>query len=126
MALYDPPDGSIDPRPRCTGHCCRGFSLEYPLKVVREEAEKERRDSSYKSFIPKLLTIDDMLIPLGVFRGQELFTCKHLSTTGDCGIYESRPQMCRDFPGPRPCPYKNCASHGPQALWRRAWNWLRE
>jgi Fe-S-cluster containining protein len=120
MAIYDPPDGSIDPRPRCTGHCCRAFSLEYPEKTVREEAAKEN------SFIPDVKTIAEMLIPLGVFRGQELFTCKHLSQTGNCTIYETRPKMCRDFPGPDPCKYKNCASHGEQAAWKRIWNWLRD
>ena len=35
MAIFDPPDGSIDTRPRCVGHCCRGFSLEYPYSRVQ-------------------------------------------------------------------------------------------
>ena len=124
MAIYDPPDGSSDPRPRCTGHCCRGFSLEYPNAVVKEEYAKAQ--AGQDSFIPNVTTIAEMLIPLGVFRGQELFTCKHLSQEGNCTIYEMRPQMCRDFPGPDPCKYRNCASHGPQSALKRAWNWLRD
>jgi Fe-S-cluster containining protein len=126
MALYDPPDGSTDPRPRCTGHCCRGFSLEYPLAAVQEEYALWQRDPALATRLPDIGTIGEMLIPLGVFRKQELFTCRHLSPAGNCTIYETRPRMCRDFPGPRPCPYRNCASHGPQAAWKRAWNWLRE
>lgn len=126
MAIYDPPDGSMDPRPRCLGHCCRGFSLEHPYKVVQVEYAKWRRDPASAPLIPDVAIIAEMLIPLGVFRKQELFTCKHFGENGNCGIYERRPKMCRDFPGPAPCPYRNCASHGEQPPWKRAWNWLRE
>jgi Fe-S-cluster containining protein len=126
MAIFDPPDGSIDSRPRCMGNCCKGFSLEYPFSTVEAEFQKKQIERGYQSFIPDLDTIYPMLIPLGVFRKQELFTCKHLGKNGDCGIYEVRPKMCRDFPGPNPCPYRNCASHGPQPVWKRAWNWLRD
>ena len=124
MAIFDPTDGTIDPRPRCTGNCCRGFSLEQPLSVV--EAEYAKTKNGEQSFIPDVTIIREMLIPLGVFKGQELFTCKHLGKNGDCGIYEVRPKMCRDFPGPNPCPYRNCASHGNQNLFKKAWNWLRD
>ena len=124
MALFDPPDGSIDPRPRCTGHCCRGFSLEFPLQEVQAEFQQWQKTGHSK--ISNIEIISEMLIPLGVFRGQELFTCKHLSKEGNCGIYLSRPQMCRNFPGIKPCPYRNCASHGFQPRWKRIWNWLRE
>lgn len=26
------------------------------------------------------------------------YTCKNLLTNGDCGIYETRPKMCREYP----------------------------
>jgi|GEM_PF-4573161 len=126
MPLFDPPDGSIDPRPRCTGHCCRGFSLEHPHEVVKAEFEKWKAAPESATLIPNVDVIAEMLIPLGVFRGQELFTCRHLSKDGNCTIYETRPKMCRDFPGPDPCKYRNCASHGPQSALKRAWNWLRD
>ncbi|MGZ3653388.1 MAG: YkgJ family cysteine cluster protein [Bdellovibrionota bacterium] len=126
MAVFDPPDGSADPRPRCVGHCCRGFSLEHPLSVVQAEYERWRADPESATLIPDISTIAPMLIPLGVFRRQELFTCKHLGADGNCGIYETRPRMCRDFPGPKPCPYRNCGSHGAQSRLKRAWNWVRE
>lgn len=124
MAIYDPPDGKIDPRPRCSGNCCRGFSLEHPHAFVKEENERVLAGGT--SVIPDVKIIADMLVPLGVFRGQELFTCRHLGKDGNCQIYETRPQMCRDFPGPDPCKYRNCASHGPQSALKRAWNWLRD
>jgi Fe-S-cluster containining protein len=126
MAIYDPPDGSTDTRPRCTGHCCRGFSLEYPYAQVREEYAKWQRDPGAATLIPDIDTIMGMLVPLGTFRGQELFTCRHLEKTGNCAIYATRPKMCRDFPGPHPCPYRNCSSHGHQNRWKRALNWLRD
>ncbi len=32
--------------------------------------------------------------------GGTMWTCKYFdSSTGSCGIYESRPSMCREFPG---------------------------
>lgn len=126
MAVFDPADGSIDPRPRCTGHCCRGFSLERSWKDVQFELQKTQDDPEYVSSIPDILLIGKMLIPLGTFRKQELFTCRHLSKEGNCGIYLSRPKMCRDFPGPSPCPYRNCSSHGKQSIVKRAWNWILE
>jgi Fe-S-cluster containining protein len=124
MALYDPPDGTTDPRPRCVGHCCRGFSLELPFATV--QADYARWKAGEPTSIPDVGVIGAMLVPLGVFRGQELFTCRHLGAGGDCTIYDTRPGMCRDFPGPAPCPYRNCASHGEQPAWKKALNWLRD
>lgn len=147
MAIYDPPDGSVDPRPRCTGHCCQCFSLEYPYKALQKEVERLRlskhegsrtdewKNESYGRYegrdeaaaIADAEQIHAMLIPLGKVRGQELFTCRHFDKDeGNCTIYETRPQMCRDFPGPNLCPYRNCASHGPQNIVRRIFNWLRD
>lgn len=94
--------------------------------MVKEEYARWQKDPSSATLIPDIDVIATMLIPLGKFRGQELFTCKHLSEGGNCTIYEMRPQMCRDFPGPNPCPYRNCASHGEQPKWKQAWNWVRE
>jgi Fe-S-cluster containining protein len=124
MALFDPPDGSTDPRPRCVGHCCRGFSLEH--SYARVQAEYAAWQKGEPTTIADIGVIGAMLIPLGVFRKQELFTCAHLGNDGNCTSYETRPRMCRDFPGPSPCPYRNCASHGEQSALKRALNWLRD
>ena len=115
----------MTPKPRCTGHCCRGFALEYPYERVRADYARWQAGDR-EGLIPDIAQIYPMLQPLGVFRGQELFTCKHLQANGDCGIYATRPQMCRDFPGDRPCPYRNCSSHGPQPAIKRLLNWLRD
>lgn len=108
-----PYDDTLFPRPRCRGDCCRCFTLERNLEAMDESN-------------PDTAVIRDMVIPLQVVRGQKLYTCRHLGEKGDCTIYERRPQMCRDFPGPNPCPYRNCASHGEQGWLRKAWNWLRD
>src|SRR6186713_2485093 len=121
MAIYDPPDGSRDKRSRCTGNCCRQFSLEFPLSEVEADYARFRADPG-SAKIPNIETIAPMIVSLGKFRGQELFTCRNLSADGNCGIYDTRPKMCRDFPGPDPCPYRNCASHGAQGAIRRVWN----
>jgi Fe-S-cluster containining protein len=36
------------------------------------------------------------------------YTCTKLQPNGDCGIYETRPLLCREFPYNNPCPYKAC------------------
>jgi Fe-S-cluster containining protein len=125
MAIFDPPDGSIDPRPRCEGNCCRQFAIESSYADLMLDLKRFETDPT-TSTIPDVQQIAAMLIPLGTFKGQELFTCKHLKNNRDCGIYLSRPKMCRDFPGPNPCPYRNCSSHGKQSLLKKAENWLRE
>lgn len=125
MPMYTDENGIDDRRPRCTGHCCLSFSLEYPWQKVKEEYQLYQSNPE-KCRIPDVNIIFPMLIPLGKFRNQEVFTCKNLSKEGNCQIYETRPKMCRDFPGPAPCPYRNCSSHGYQSRWRRIVNWLRD
>ena len=87
---------------RCTGHCCKRFMMEDSDCSVLEDGEILR----------------DMLIPLGLSDVDEdgdlldlpveFFTCRHLQQNGDCGIYQTRPQMCRDYPSVVDCEYTNC------------------
>lgn len=61
-----------------------------------------------------------MVIPLGHFpvgavlptgelsRGGHYYTCRHLEANGDCGIYETRPQMCRNYPNGTACERIGC------------------
>lgn len=123
MAIFDPPDGSTDPRPRCTGHCCRCFSTDFSYAELQADYEIWKQ-SPAEAKIPDVAVVAPMLVPLGSVRRTEIFTCKHLSQAGNCTIYETRPKMCREFPGPGICPYKNCGSHGEQPRWLRVWNWL--
>jgi Fe-S-cluster containining protein len=36
------------------------------------------------------------------------YRCKNLQPNGDCGIYDTRPDMCRDYPYGRPCKIEGC------------------
>jgi len=35
--------------------------------------------------------------------GRGWYSCRHLQSNGDCGIYDSRPRMCRDYPYGQAC-----------------------
>jgi Fe-S-cluster containining protein len=109
---------------RCRGHCCRGFALEKPLEEIREDYERWREDPA-SARIPDIATIAPMLVPLRRVRGEWLYTCRNLRANGDCGIYEKRPAMCRDFPARLPCPYGLCAMNGRKNLFAKIVAWMR-
>lgn len=50
-------------------------------------------------------TLHDAHKPGGYF-----YTCRHFDEAGDCSIYESRPNMCREYPYGRAqgCQYAGC------------------
>lgn len=80
----------------CTGDCCADFYLdpEIQLAVMGGQEVDDQ-------------TIRVMLIPLG----EDHFTCRHWNPeTKLCGIYETRPAMCRDFPEKdNPCGNPGCS-----------------
>ena len=38
------------------------------------------------------------------------YRCKNLLANGDCGVYETRPKMCSEYPYGGTCDYKECTS----------------
>lgn len=84
---------------RCTGHCCRSFIIRRSMEAIRAEAEDGDADSA---------TMVDMVIPVRVTAGVQVYDCRHLRANGDCSIYESRPRMCRDYPGSSKCTFDGC------------------
>lgn len=58
--------------------------------------------------------IYDMVIPIeDKYEGKDgwirYFTCKNFDvTSGDCKIYEARPQMCKDLATKIECPFEGC------------------
>ncbi len=47
--------------------------------------------------------------PRKVLEGAHYYSCKHWDReTGNCDIYEHRPQMCREYPYAADCNYANC------------------
>lgn len=120
---------------RCSGHCCRDFTLPYSPENLQKFYEEER--SKYSKYL-KMITNSDkkfeeglkyfrtnqylvptMVVFLGTlavdYNGELMphdlhhYTCKNLNVeTGDCMDYKHRPEMCRNFPDRGSCPYKEC------------------
>ena len=73
----------------CTAKCCRYFALPF-------DAPEERKDYD---FIRWFLLHERAT----VFKeGEDWYilvhtTCRHLQPDNRCGIYETRPQICRDY-----------------------------
>lgn len=80
---------------RCTGHCCREFSL--PLTQAEIDAYSA-------GDVPGDETTDrGFMARHAVFlfwrNGQAYFTCKQLNeATGNCMAYDRRPRVCSDYP----------------------------
>lgn len=134
-----PGDGS-----RCRGGCCLAFPLNVTRAEVREAAPRNpeaavidrmlrtllpgswspagrvgwllhESDDSMRAFFEEEAARDadvgnrDFERTLGA-----RYTCANLLPSGDCGIYDSRPSMCRRYPYGRGCDVPGCC-WSPQA-----------
>ena len=86
---------------RCTGHCCREFTLHSgDDKVLNADRERWLAEGKMN---PEVRQIMEMVIPLqehedegGMF--YTTFTCKNFDVEEQsCLIYKDRPEMCRRF-----------------------------
>ena len=114
---------------RCTGHCCRAFTLPVGMAELQEDYQtylEWSKDSTKKK--PRwqdIGIIGPMVIPLGVGHwdsvkevlqplkiqdgGRYQYSCKHFdSVAGNCTNYEGRPTMCRNYPYESVCQYAKC------------------
>jgi len=105
---------------RCTGHCCRCFTLNISLEGLKQLVAEFQEP--YSEVELDNIQVAQMVIPLSGEAEQEAirvtgskgtpgiprFTCKNLQSDGNCGIYESRPKMCRDYPNTGTCEYSEC------------------
>ena len=82
----------------CTAKCCRYFAL--PI-----EAPETRRDYE---FIRWYLLHDraSIFTEDGTWYLLVHTTCKHLQADNRCGIYETRPQICREY-STKNCEYED-------------------
>lgn len=116
---------------RCTGHCCAAFPLSYSPDELRENYlcwkeqrfDKKGKDRNGTYFLQDIHLIAPMvryigrrtkhpilnIYKAGAMKGskQHWYTCAHLQDNGDCGTYEYRPKMCRDYPYGNPCQWAN-------------------
>jgi len=114
---------------RCTGHCCRCFSLPYgPDELATRKARIKDGEQ-----IVAMVRYLGRTVPPGMphqrneSSSDHYYTCTNLLANGDCGIYETRPGMCRNFPDDGPCPYPQCENEATRyhvklsALTRKRW-----
>lgn len=120
---------------RCVGHCCRLFYLpQSPQDLVDFVARADERvargegngmDAEIRTIAAMAIHVaahdpasDDVTVRSGFLAhftpasdGKvHWYTCRHLQPNGDCGIYDVRPPMCRDYPYQQPCLYTECQS----------------
>ena len=75
-----------------TGNCCRNLILVddgKPVKTARQFRRLQRKQRSFQMFEP-----NDEPSPDGSLR----FRCSNLRADSRCGIYETRPDICRVYP----------------------------
>lgn len=88
---------------RCTGACCRRLWLPFSTRAEISSSGWPDAQQIAEMVVPledQYLAPDGL--PISVSRGI-FVTCKNLQPNGDCGIYENRPGMCRDFPDGYSC-----------------------
>lgn len=121
---------------RCSGQCCKAFTIHYSPEELAEAARFDREveaamaageqppmtDANGNNRAMDIQFIADMVIHLGHMthnpvtqrlachdgEAHHFYTCRHLLPNGDCGTYETRPRMCKEFPYGRECEYPGC------------------
>jgi len=117
---------------RCSGHCCRIFTLGPPdefaefakNEIFKAEASgDEKRANDYRLVLDIVLYRGLMPHPYELVdrltgkRCRSLapwhyYTCKHATEQEDgtvqCEIYETRPHMCRSYPNGALCNFTGC------------------
>ena len=73
----------------CTAKCCRYFALPIDTPRTREDFDYLRWYLLH-DYASLFLEEDDWYLLVHS-------TCKHLRDDHRCGIYETRPQICRDY-----------------------------
>jgi Fe-S-cluster containining protein len=98
-AVEPSPDGP-PPCHLCTARCCKYIALEIDRPTTPKDCDQIRWFLLHEGV--KVWAQDG-----GWFLELET-RCRHLEPTGACGIYETRPQLCRDYGLPEidgPCEY---------------------
>jgi len=74
---------------RCIGLCCRYFALPIDNPGSAEDFDNIRWYLSHENI--------HVFIDGGDWYMAVLNRCQHLTATHECGIYEDRPRVCREF-----------------------------
>lgn len=104
---------------RCTGHCCRGFTIPYSPAQLQSALAATRARVPPAPGLKIPLDVEDiapMAVPIEFVRPPAdegrpdywRYRCKHLASNGDCTIYARRPDMCVRYPYGKACPFDGC------------------
>jgi Fe-S-cluster containining protein len=83
----NPADGP--PCHMCTARCCKYFALEIDKPTTRQDFDHIRWYLMHEGIA---VWVDD-----GDWYLEVRTVCNHLQPDNTCGIYENRPQVCRDY-----------------------------
>lgn len=81
---------------RCTGHCCRSFTIDLDALT---DPEVNVHDGDY---IREMVILKEQISPI-----EWLCTCIHFDGQ-DCAAYADRPSMCSLYPYGRGCRQEGC------------------
>jgi len=83
----------------CNASCCRYFALQIDKPSTEQDYDHIRWYLMHEGIA---VWVDD-----GDWYLEVRTTCRHLLPDRRCGIYQTRPQICRDYglPGKDPCEY---------------------
>jgi Fe-S-cluster containining protein len=82
----------------CTARCCKYFALQIDTPTTREEYDHIRWYLMHEGIA---VWKDD-----GDWYLEIRTVCRHLQPDNSCGIYETRPRICRDYgSADEPCEY---------------------
>lgn len=99
---------------RCTGHCCERFYLPFSPEALKDRAERFPEDKQLQQVAGMVVYLEyginpDSRTPPSPTRQGHWYTCSNFNKeTRGCNIYQTRPDMCRDYPYSEPCDYKTC------------------
>ena len=83
----------------CNASCCRYFALQIDTPEDKEDYDHVRWYLAHEGIA---VWVDD-----GDWYLEVRTPCRHLQGDNTCAIYETRPQICRDYglPGADPCEF---------------------
>jgi len=96
-----PPDPAHGPPCHlCSALCCKYFALEIDKPVTPSDHDEIRWYLLHQNAV--------VWVQEGGWYLEVRNVCRHLQPDGSCGIYDTRPQICRDYGLPEkegPCEY---------------------
>lgn len=99
--MVDSQDFIMTPHPceDCVGYCCERFTTGYSYEVLRRMYKRWRKHGT--SILKDIHLVFPMIRVVDCVDGHVYFRCIHHDDVDGCGIYEIRPEMCRDYEAQR-------------------------